>query len=96
MKSSIPNNSTRNMHMPPQTNSDAHNIDNYRHHFADTEVSDEDAAELIHMLMQILKAFVDCGFQIDPVQCVLGETPKELHGSANPTLGSDIHHNNKN
>jgi len=63
-------------------------------HFEDVEISEEDATALIHMLIDIMKAFVDCGFQIDPVQCVLGENTKDLSEGCIDTLRSSNQQNN--
>jgi len=72
----------------------SHNVQNYMKHFDDVEISEEDAAALIHMLIDIMKAFVDCGFQIDPVQCVLDGNIKDLSGGSTDTLPSSNQSNN--
>lgn len=72
----------------------SHNVQDYMKHFEDIEISEEDAAALIHMLIEIMKAFVDCGFQIDLVQCVLGGNTKELSERCVDTLPSSNQHNN--
>jgi len=72
----------------------SHNVQDYMKHFDDVEISEEDAAALIHMLIDIMKAFVDCGFQIDPVQCVLDGNIKDLSGGSTDTLPSSNQSNN--
>ena len=44
------------------------NVDKYMKHFENMDITDEEAITLIHMLYDIMTAFVDLGFAIHPVQ----------------------------
>ena len=59
----------------------------YRRYLDDVEIDPKDADELIHTLHGIMKAFVDCGFRLDPVQCLLDEIEDELSAPSNPEVG---------
>jgi hypothetical protein len=64
----------------------APDIEKYRHHFADCDLSEEETDELIRALWKILAAFVDLGFGTAPVQSVLPATltrPQEVNGKNN-------------
>jgi len=84
---SIPLQSHKNSSVVSSNN--PYDIEQYKHHFEGIEISDEDAAELIHTLIVVMKAFVDCGFSLDPVQICLEEANKQLSKGFADTLDSE-------
>lgn len=54
-------------------------IAKYRAHLDSLELTDEQAAEFLTVLWHIMIAFVDLGFGVDAVQCLL---PEMHEGSA--------------
>ncbi len=60
------------------------NVDKYMTHFEDVDITDEEAITLIHMLYDIMAAFVDLGFAIHPVQ------NKALSGSTHDEDAQDV------
>lgn len=58
------------------------NPDDYRHHLDDTDLTPEQQDELLFVLFDIMRQFVDWGFNLHPVQAAQRESTPSIDMAA--------------
>lgn len=58
-------------------------VEKYQAYLDDPDLSDEERKQLVHLIWQIMMAFVDLGFGVHPVQQACGKTTENTDNAGN-------------